>query len=836
METLEGRQLMASVAAVTGLSLINADSDQVVAANLTNGATLNLATLSTRNLSIRADMGDGEHQSVKFVLDGTTVGTESVAPYAIAGNDKDDYFAWTPSVGSHTLSVTPYVDNGAHGEAGDTHTVTFNVVDQPAAEWSQQAAVTLSLINADTDEVLVADLTNGATIDFTKIGTKNLSIRATMADGSVESVKFELDGVVTQVENYAHYAINGNTGNDYWNWTPSLGAHVLTVTGYSQDKAQGEAGATKTIKFNVVQSAQAQPSEVPTPAPAPAPTPAPTPAPAPVIDGNDDTGTDNTGDFNAPVPVIQHTTDRTVNAGQAVHVSGTLSSVNVGEVQNATFEWDFGDTGSKYNVTRGFNAAHVYTKPGTYTIKLTVTNSAGKVASKTTTVNVTAANRKVIYVSNSGSDSNDGSSASSAIRSFDKAASMVGDNTEILFRRGDTFTTDNGMSITSDNVVVGAYGDGSAPVIKYDGPRSYRCLISTHASSENVAIRGLVFDSIYDDSSIKFETNMPIAIKPSGTNTSVQNCTFLNLGYAINSNSEPTGLLVQDSSAPSKTALRGYFVWADGQDHAYYGNSAANSGQHIIRVSGADRVAIAHNNFSNPDEDGTTRGTLTIQRGTYVYVYANQLSEGKVTIGPLGESDGLSAPESRWRYGTFDSNMINSYMIIEHGAEDIAVRNNVINADRSFALQIEGYNSTYGRGVKDVTIEGNTGLNDSTMGSFLYVTGKAEDIVVTNNLYVAPNLEAGSYKSAGLRTNSYDLSAFTLISGNIWPDAETVGRADGTNLVGSTESSSTYQTASEWESWSVVKGDMFKDVALSTNSFQVSLGGITAGSSLKLAA
>jgi hypothetical protein len=174
-------------------------------------------------------------------------------------------------------------------------------------------------------------------------------------------------------------------------------------------------------------------------------------------------------------------------------------------------------------------------------------------------------------------------------------------------------------------------------------------------------------------------------------------------------------------------------------------------------------------------------------------------------------------------------------MIVEHGAEHIAVRNNVINSNGTFGLQIEGYSSTYGRGVVDVTVDHNTGLNNSTKGSFLYVTGDVNGIAVTNNLYCAPNLVTGSYKSAGLRVSDSNLNSFTLISGNIWPDADCTGSADGTNLIGDSESSSTYQSDSEWEAWSVVKGDYFRNVTLST-SYQTSLGGTTAGSTMKMAA
>ena len=44
----------------------------------------------------------------------------------------------------------------------------------------------------------------------------------------------------------------------------------------------------------------------------------------------------------------------------------------------AGYAWDFGDPGGAYNRVSGFNAAHVYDRPGTYTITLTLTEPGRK--------------------------------------------------------------------------------------------------------------------------------------------------------------------------------------------------------------------------------------------------------------------------------------------------------------------------------------------------------------------------------------------------------------------------------------------------------------------------
>ena len=116
--------------AVTSLTLVNADTDQDIM-QLTNGATLNLQTLPTRNLNVRANTNPSTVGSVRFGLDiNPSYSTESVAPYTLAGDTSGDYNAWTPSVGSHTITATPYTGSGASGSAGTALSISFNVVDQ----------------------------------------------------------------------------------------------------------------------------------------------------------------------------------------------------------------------------------------------------------------------------------------------------------------------------------------------------------------------------------------------------------------------------------------------------------------------------------------------------------------------------------------------------------------------------------------------------------------------------------------------------------------------------------------------------------------------------------
>jgi glucose/arabinose dehydrogenase len=118
---------------VTSFTLINADTDQPISGYdpISSGANLNLAVLPTRNLNIRANTSPSAVGSVRFGLDGNPAyATDNTAPYALAGDNGADYIAWTPAVGSHSLTATPYSGADGSGTAGTAKTLSFNVTDK----------------------------------------------------------------------------------------------------------------------------------------------------------------------------------------------------------------------------------------------------------------------------------------------------------------------------------------------------------------------------------------------------------------------------------------------------------------------------------------------------------------------------------------------------------------------------------------------------------------------------------------------------------------------------------------------------------------------------------
>ncbi len=112
---------------VSAIRLINASTGANMAPFKAK-ATYNLAELPP--ISLRADTR-GPVGSIVFTLDGVTFRIESTAPFAINGNNPDlSYIPWTPTVGTHLLTLTPYEGGNASGFKGPAVTLSFTITNQ----------------------------------------------------------------------------------------------------------------------------------------------------------------------------------------------------------------------------------------------------------------------------------------------------------------------------------------------------------------------------------------------------------------------------------------------------------------------------------------------------------------------------------------------------------------------------------------------------------------------------------------------------------------------------------------------------------------------------------
>ncbi|WP_158267630.1 InlB B-repeat-containing protein [Adhaeribacter arboris] len=114
--------------------LVNADTERDIQL-VTNGATINLAALPTKNLNVRATTNPSVVGSVVFKVSGqqTLTRTENTAPYAVFGESNGNYTAWVPAVGNYTILGTPYSGSNSSGTVGSPLSVSFSVINQPSS-------------------------------------------------------------------------------------------------------------------------------------------------------------------------------------------------------------------------------------------------------------------------------------------------------------------------------------------------------------------------------------------------------------------------------------------------------------------------------------------------------------------------------------------------------------------------------------------------------------------------------------------------------------------------------------------------------------------------------
>ena len=131
--------------AVIGFALWNADTDQVVDSDFRSGEVIDLATQSCTAIEILGNSYLDQAQSpgsVYKVFNGNALSCnqaptshENSAPFAWEtdrGPGRYDCAVSLQAVGQHTLTVTPYDGDDCGGEAGESVTLTFEVIDSNA--------------------------------------------------------------------------------------------------------------------------------------------------------------------------------------------------------------------------------------------------------------------------------------------------------------------------------------------------------------------------------------------------------------------------------------------------------------------------------------------------------------------------------------------------------------------------------------------------------------------------------------------------------------------------------------------------------------------------------
>jgi hypothetical protein len=527
----------------------------------------------------------------------------------------------------------------------------------------------------------------------------------------------------------------------------------------------------------------------------------------------------------APQAVLQ-VQDPTVMVGTGVVVRGLNSVLGAGTVLTSNFVWNFGDASGAHNSLQGFNASHVYQSAGTYTVTLTITNVNGRTSTATAQVTVAPDTRTKIYVNAlTGNDANNGSTTSTAVKTFARAVALLDDNTEILFARGQTFNVAAGAGIIWTNVLVGAYGSGANPVLNYTNPIAGSAFFYTFDETVQFTMENLTFTTLngVGFSSVAYP---PQGISAGGYDITVMQCEFDYVGYAVDGSGAPTGLNVFDSTSPIVGGLNGYFVWGEGSDLTIVGNTAVGSvHEHVVRTWDVDEQLIANNTFANHD----SKGCIEVQTGAYAWVDGNTVTGGDLRVGPRGSSYEQDTTVTAWAV-VQDNNVYNTDIILWPGAEHVMIRNNVIeNSTGTYCIGLNGQDS-FGRQTSDIYILNNTGVETASAGTFLTVYGYVAGVTLVNNLYVSPTMAVGGGGTAPVYVVASSLAGWTLVTNNVWQTPATTNKwaQGGINFIGTSYVQSGEETAAEWNALSAVGTDLFANTALNYTTFAPAASSVAA--------
>ena len=363
-------------------------------------------------------------------------------------------------------------------------------------------------------------------------------------------------------------------------------------------------------------------------------------------------------------------------AGTAVHVN--ISAVDVapssasGDLLTHRYEWDFGDTtlGSSHNKLVGFNAAHVYDTPGTYSITLReydgsgnlITQSNGSPIANPVMITVSSMQRTPVYVSSTGSSSGTGGDVSSAI-SVARLKTLLSstatghwtdaerDNREYIFIPPSSGAIDVGTRLEFgdlDNCVIRSSSSTTRAIMKVTDVNAKDHVIQIGSGGSRVIVEDVTFDTWASANATTGTLNerrdIPDAIKIDSTvkNLTLRDNDIENVRYFIDTVGAKQ-IFVEDNVETSPTALRMYFVWMNGENIAIVGNSVANSAtEHIVRGGGWTKLLIAENTFVNIDSGvsgDAPKGTIVMQNGQFGYAAGNTITSGAMGIGPLQAVD-----------------------------------------------------------------------------------------------------------------------------------------------------------------------------------------------------
>jgi len=397
------------------------------------------------------------------------------------------------------------------------------------------------------------------------------------------------------------------------------------------------------------------------------------------------------------------------------------------------------------------------------------------------------------YVSNDGSDSNDGLTTLTPWRTVGKVNSELtgvinqGDN--IYFNRGDTFS-DNGLTIrrggTSSNwMVIGAYGTGANPIISGNNDNNnMRIQVSGlgYIRVENITLRNSNANGFQCILVTNDLTLYNVDVENSGTNAirityvnryKLENCDVVNAGLG--------GILIYGNGGASGSR-NGKIMHCTSTDATTDGFT-----YHVASTG----IGANHYIF-NCTSKGSGENGFDITSGSNIYVLNCSASGSSISPFVCGHDVQDVVIEG--------FNSINDpYGILATETDNLIVRNSIISFTNLYIVYI--YGATSSRWVYDTAIYNNDIIWDSGSG-VMHFNRYTQTHNIKNNIFYST---VASSPGTFLNVVNGDLSTYDMYwNNNMW------WRGDGLNGNHWTVNGVSYSW-SGWTGLSRVTGDLKDD-------------------------
>jgi PKD repeat protein len=348
-----------------------------------------------------------------------------------------------------------------------------------------------------------------------------------------------------------------------------------------------------------------------------------------------------------------------------------------GSIYKSEFAWNFGDAGAPYNQVPGFNGAHVFDNPGTYTVTVNVQNEAGLKNTTPVTLNVvvTADNRVPVLIST------DQDVLTNIVNYPPRGVTPPAQGRKLMFIRGSTYHITSDLLLQPHDWLTSVSLSASGDILPPDLTAPLPNLISQGAGAVFAGVNNL--DILVEQVYVTAGSTRPTMMTSKGVKIGIRDVQFYGVTKGFDAGG--SGMLVQNTGMPpnadgswNSNGLTANFMLYTERGMSFYGNHAYlvasdGNGEPAVRANGGELISI----YGSQIGGWTGKGDQISMRGPKNMYFSHNELRGGVFNTQVGTSQNLQpavVPDNYIVEGNF---FLNNSFEIGQGTYNVSFRNNV---------------------------------------------------------------------------------------------------------------------------------------------------------------